>query len=228
MSSRKRASSKTDIRTPAKRAYARRYTNTMRSLTRFGDRQPVVEQNFIDVAAASYAADTTGTVTLLNGVAQGDDNTNRKGRQVAFTSVSIKGFLTPVDGSIATTFCRMIVVWDSAPNGVAPVITDLLTASTSLAHMQLNNRARFKILADEQLTIGTVDTTATTTYALAPGCHTVNRYIKLPKVVTTYQGTGATVASIQQGALWLFTIGNNAANAGGTFGLAIRCRFTDL
>lgn len=187
------------------------------------------EHKFVDVTAAGYAADTTGSVTLLNGVAQGDDFNNRQGRQVTMTSISIKGMLQPVDASTNPTYCRLIVVWDNAQNsGSAPVITDLLAQSVSESHNNLNNRMRFKILMDEQYAIGGVSNTATQAYAGAPSVYTVNRYLKLPQgCTTTFSGTGATAGSIQSGAIWMFTIGDQAAGSGGSFFVATRCRFVD-
>lgn len=227
--SRKRRASQALAKSYAKKTYYRRYKSVPLALRRFGDRQGPIEQNYIDIAQASYVADTTGSVTLLNGVAQGDDNTNRHGRQATFKSISIKGLLQPVDTSTATqgSYCRLLIVWDAAPNGVAPVITDLLVASTACSHNNLNNRARFKILADEQYAIGGIDQTATQAVATSPCVVAINRYVKLPNVVTTYSGTGATIASIQQGAIWMFTIGSIAASFGGQFNVAVRVRFTD-
>lgn len=187
------------------------------------------EHKYVDVAAANYVADTTGTVTLLNGIAQGDDNTNREGRQVTVTSVSIKGMLTPVDKTTGACYCRLIVVWDSANNGgAAPAITDLLVAANSVSHNNLNNRMRFKVLMDEQYCVGGNQDTTTQAYAQSPTVFTINRYMKLPPgCVTTFSGTGATSASIQSGAIWMFTIGNQAADAGGAYQVATRVRFVD-
>lgn len=185
------------------------------------------EQKYVDVAAAAYVADTTGTITLLNGVAQGDDNTQRQGRMFNMTALSVKGYLSPVDGSTTPSYCRLIVVYDSATNGAAPTMTDILQASTSLSHNNLNNRMRFKVLIDEQYAIGATVETATQSYAQSPSVHTINRYVPLPKVEVVNNGTGATVASIQKGALWMVTIGSSAPNAGGVFAVTTRVRYLD-
>ncbi|AUM61794.1 capsid [uncultured virus] len=185
------------------------------------------ELKFVDVAAAAYVADTTGTVTLLNGVAQGDDFNQRTGRIMDFKSVSIKGLLQPVDAITGTSFCRIIVFWDSQPNGATPVVTDFLVASTAISHNNLNNRSRFKVLLDEQHALGSIDNTTTQAYSTNPSVITINRYVKLPSLRTVNTGTGATVASIQTGAIWMVTIGSNAAGTGGSYSLCTRCRYTD-
>lgn len=185
------------------------------------------EIKFNDVAAASYACDTTGTVTLLNGVSTGTDYNNRVGRVADYTAVQIRGSLSPQDLSTSTTVARVMVVWDADPNGGTPSITDFLTASTSLAFNNLNNRERFKVLIDEQHAVGAVTNTATQALSLAPSVVSINRYVRIPKVRTVYSGTGATAANIQNGAIWLVTIGDQAAGSGAIFSGAARVRFTD-
>lgn len=191
-------------------------------------RGPKQEQKFVDVAAAAYAGDTTGSVTLINGVAQGDDFNNRIGRQTTWKSVSVKGICYSVDNSTNYVAARLLVVWDNSPNsGSAPTITDFLVAATSLSHNNLNNRHRFKVLIDEFVTLGRVNDTATQSFAAGPNVYTINRFVRIPDAVTVFSGTGATVGSIQSGALWMVTIGDQAANLGANFSVTTRCRFTD-
>jgi len=185
------------------------------------------EQKFVDVQQNGYVADTTGTVTLLNGVAQGLDYNNRIGRKMEFTSVHVKGVLLPVDSSTAPTHCRLMVVWDSDSDGTTPTITDILAQSTSTSFANLNNRNRFRTILNEEYAIGGVSTVATQSYAGSPTVHAIDRYIQLPKLETINQGTDATAASIQQGALWMITIGTNAAGNGGFFIVSTRARYTD-
>jgi len=185
------------------------------------------EHKFVDVVQNGYVADTAGTITLLNGVAQGLDYNNRIGRKMEFTSVHVKGILLPVDTSTAPAHCRLMVVWDSDSDGTTPTITDILAQSTSTSFANLNNRNRFRTLLNEEYSIGGFSAAATTAYAGAPQVHTIDRYVQLPKLETINQGTDATAASIQQGALWMLTIGTNAASNGGFFIVSTRARYTD-
>lgn len=193
----------------------------------FGATSMNKEKKLIDTAAANYAADTTGTITLLNGVAQGDDYTNRQGRQFLMTSVQLRGIIAPTDTTTGSTLVRVLVVYDAATNGAAPTITDILAASTSQAFNNLNNRDRFHVVIDETHAIGGLNNTATQAYSMSPTVAQIERYERLPNVQVTNQGTGNTVASIQKGALWLVTIGDQAAASGATVSLAARVRFTD-
>ena len=112
----------------------------------------LMEKKVVETASASYACDTTGSVTLVNGMAQGSDFTNRIGRKYTNVAVQLEGYLGPQDSNVGTTKCRIMLIYDAQPNGALPAITDVLTASTSNAFMNLNNRDRFKVLCDENYT----------------------------------------------------------------------------
>lgn len=185
------------------------------------------ELKYIDIPAATYAGNTTGSITLLNPVAQGLDNTDRIGRQYKIHSVHVRGIVYPEDVTTLSTLARLIVVWDSDTNGTTPSMTDLLTASNSISELNVNNSKRFKILANIEFPIGATNLTANAGLAMSPTVHAIDRYIKLPGVITENMGTGALASSIQQGAVWMFTIGNTAAGDGAVFELCSRVRFSD-
>jgi len=184
------------------------------------------ELKYVDVAKASYAADTTGTVTPINLLATGDDNTSRDGRQVCFKSVQVRGFLDRADNSISTTKCRVMLVWDNAANGSLATIAQILSASDANSFPLVDNANRFTILVDRSFTIGAVQDTATQAFTVSPGCFDVEIYKKLD-CITQYTTTSANISSVQNGAMLLVTIGSSAANAGGLFSLATRMRFVD-
>lgn len=183
------------------------------------------ELKYVDVGAANYAADTTGSVTLLNGIAVGDDNTTRDGRQVTIKSVQLHGRLGPETAAQAACKARVMLVWDNAASGVIATIAQILSGGTSNAFPLVDNANRFTILHDKTYTLGGQDTTtATIAWVQTPVTFDVEVYKRL-STVTQYNGTGATIAAVQNGALLLVTIGDAAA--GGNFVLASRVRFTD-
>lgn len=193
-----------------------------------GPRYAQGELKYKDVAnSAAYVFDTTGSVTLLNGIATGDDNTDRDGRQVHNKSIQVVGHVRPVDGSTGAVLCRLMLVWDSQPNGAIATIANILTASTSCANLNLDNRERFTILKDWAYSNGGIDTTATQTYAMSPTTTAIKWFIPLGGKKTTYGNTGNTIASINTGALLLVSIGNVVPNAGSLFEGTTRLRFHD-
>jgi len=215
------------------RATPAAYTATLRNraprrqikgaIAPYGGRQ---ELKYLDTSLAGpLAVDTTGSVTLLNGIAVGDDNTSRDGRQVTIKSVQIHGKITPADSTTNYgTKCRCLLVWDNANNSAAavPTIATILASSTSMAFPLVDNANRFTILKDWVDTVAGVDTG----YAYGQCAADVEMYLKINQV-TQYSGTTSAIGSIQNGSLLFVTIGDLAATSACVFSGNARVRFTD-
>lgn len=177
------------------------------------------EPHLFDMGATTFAGDTTGTVQLLNGVAQGTDYGNRVGRRVTMTSAFIRGTLKANSTTPTAGQSRIILVVDRECNGVAPTIGDVLSTVTTTGNLDLDNTERFLILMDQTL-------------AVKPNFATQVEYIpfkfyKKMRITTKYIGTGATVASIGENGLFLMTLGDFTAgtNTAPEFILTARVRF---
>jgi len=179
----------------------------------------------VDVALANYALDTTGTVALLNGVATGTDFTNRIGRKVCWKSIVITGVCESTNATAAVNLGRVMIIYDSQPNGALPVGTDVLLTASALSPMNLNNRDRFRVIMDKYLTFGIEERGAGTSVA----DKTVNMVHKYKKITyeTIFDGTAATIADIQSGSIFILTVGTTAAALGHIMSAQIRLRFTD-
>lgn len=188
--------------------------------------QGIMERKVVDTATATYACDTTGTVTLLNGVAQGSDFSNRIGRKFTNVAIQLEGLIGPQDTTSGPSKCRVMLIYDAQPNGALPAITDVLTASTSSAFMNLNNRDRFKVICDHQCVIGYIQDTATQAVSTGEGVDNVSVYKKI-NLETINDGTTAAIGDIQTGSLFLLTVGNQPAASGANFNGAARVRFVD-
>lgn len=188
----------------------------------------LMEKKVVDTAQATYVCDTTGSVTLMNGMAQGTDFTQRVGRKYTNVAVQLEGQIIPADNvtQLIGNKIRVMVIYDKQPNGALPVITDVLTASTANAFMNLNNRDRFRVLIDHNTTLGGLQETATQAVAASPNVENVSVFKKV-NLETICDGTGATVADIQSGSIFLLTIGSQAAGLGHIFVAALRIRFVD-
>lgn len=188
-----------------------------------------MEKKLVDTASATYACDTTGSVTLINGCAQGTDFTNRIGRKYTNVTVQLEGIVQPQDTTTNANKYRIMLVYDAQPNGALPAVTDVLTAATSNSFMNLNNRDRFKVLCDVNGVVGplTVDTTATQAVGYSDMAQANVRVFKKVNLETICDGTGATVADIQSGSIFLLTVGSGTAGAASNFVGACRVRFID-
>jgi hypothetical protein len=179
------------------------------------------ELKYFDISSTNYEMDTTGSVTLLNPIAEGNDSNNRNGRQVLIKGVQICGnaFATITTG--LQQLGRVILIWDNATNGVLPVITDVLNNAASDAHYNLNNRNRFTILWDHQFQLDVSN--ATYSRGERFSCDVMLNAIQ------NYNNTGGTIANIQSGALVMLTIGLNAAGAtAGSSNIATRVLFQEV
>lgn len=184
------------------------------------------ERKTIDVDRAAYVADTTGTVTLISGVANGADFTERIGRKILMKSIYVKGFIFNIDNTTSPSLCRLILVYDNQTNGAAPAITDILKQSFSESQLNLNNRDRFKIISDKTWVLGGVSDVIQQSIAGSPTVGKVKIYKKC-NYEEVFNGITNAVGSIATGAVWMVTIGNVGANAGGNFTLTTRIRFID-
>jgi len=194
----------------------------------YGSRGIPVEKKVIGTNVQHTGLVNTGVITLINGVAQGDDFNQREGRQITVKSVQVRGFFDRIaltDQQAA--HCRLLVLMDQQANGAAPTMADILEQATEpLSFMNLNNRERFKVLADVQTILGLQDATngwSTTTQG-------DNAYFDIWKPVsfnTTFGGTGATAASIQKNAIYVVVMSDDVVNTISRCNWTARVRFTD-
>lgn len=149
----------------------------------------------------------------------------RVGKKVVLKSLQIRGnSAAGTAGTVADS--AYLIVYDKRPTGSLPAITDILQSVASDAMNNDNNSGRFRILkrVDRQF-IGNRSTPAT-------GCeaYTEDDYLSLKGLPVTFKsaGTGA-IADIEEGALYLVTVGNTAAGtAAPVLAINIRTRFMDI
>jgi len=176
------------------------------------------EIGFADVASSNYNYDTTGSIVLLNTVAQGAATNQRVGKRWRMTSLQCRGIA--FNGTTATiNDCANLIVYDKRPTGSLPAITDILNAANANAQNKDDNvPSRFMILKRQHFTLtGNTATPAT-------GNETFDNDFYLPMrlpVVNKAVGTGA-IGDIEEGALYLVTVGSSAA---GTHAAALQCTF---
>lgn len=168
-----------------------------------------------------FDVNTTGEMVLLNGIARGDDISERVGRQVNLVSVNFDASTFQSAGGVAQNI-RWAIVYDRYPNGVAPTVAQVFTVvGDPSSPRTLDNRQRFTVLASKHLQIMPVGVT---------GClHTVKKYRALHGLSTTFNnGDAGTVADIVSGALYLLLDGTVEDGHGdcGIYG-HVRVRYTD-
>jgi len=183
------------------------------------------EVNYVDLNAATYAMDTTGTVTLIATIAQGAGVHQRIGKRAYYKSILIRGNMS---NNSAATFndTTWMIVYDKRPTGALPLITDILTGISTTAFMNDNNTGRFEVIRrKDQVLIGNTTTPSTGHEVL-----NIDEYIKMNKRPITFESVGnGQIGDIDMGALYFLTLGNSAAS--GTLAakanVSFRVRFTE-
>lgn len=188
------------------------------------------ELGFVDLAAAAYAYDTTGSVTLLNTVAQGTSVNQRVGKKIRMKGLQMRGY--SANGTTAVfNDTAYLIVYDKRPTGALPAITDILVSASSQAMNNDANAGRFSILKRQDIVlIGNTTVQAAVANAITDICaRSEDCYLDLGKREVVYKaaGTGA-IGDIEQGALYLVTIGSNAAGTtAASLTVTFRLRFWD-
>lgn len=182
------------------------------------------EKKFLDVNTG-FNVDTTGSVTALNAMAQGTSQSTRVGNKISMTSIQIR--LSFVNGTTTTSapVIRWMIIYDKQTNAAAPTIADVLQTVGVLSPMNMANRDRFVILAEETFR---PDNTFNDTATVAEYSEYKQRYVKL-RLDTIYNNTnGGTVADINSGGLFFIALSNVADGTmepGAAF--YARLRYTD-
>ena len=126
---------------------------------------------------------------------------------------------------------RLILFIDYQPNGVTPIATDLLTNAHPLAHLNANNRDRFKIIKDKTYSFDPVLFDGTSPYrsSFNRTCADLKNYKKL-NLETIFNSTnGGTISDITTGALYMFLIGSVSSGTSDIDGgVETRVRFDDV
>lgn len=159
------------------------------------------------------ATSTWSQVFLINPIPQGASSNQRIGRRCTLTSMLIRWNLSGASAGLA----RLLVIYDHAPNGALPLITDILTLNLFNAPMNLINNDRFMVLHDE--------------IAISPNAAAANtmagkwNYKRQPLQNQWTNAATGTIADITTGAVYFI-----ACAPGVIVGVdfVARVRFTDL
>ena len=171
-------------------------------------------------STVNISADTTGGVQLLNGIARGDEISERNGRQVTLKSIEMRLRSRTTAGTGVDQQHRVIVVYDRQTNAAAAGFADVLSSANVLYPRNLENRRRFRILFDRIIQLNATG---------EPNSEKIIKwYRRLNHPVTFNAGDAGTVADITTGSLYCMVLGTEAPGAtAGTVSGRVRVRFED-
>jgi len=189
-----------------------------------GYRPNAIEKKVYDVGPSTKACNATGTVTAMFIPTLGSDMQNRIGRKTCIKKIFLRGFITLEAASDTLGACnaesqaaRVMMVWDSQPNGAIAAIADILKDPASATESQLNidNRDRFKVIWEKNFVFDPFILPGGTVNAGVSNrtCYFFKKF-KRVNLETIFNNTnGGTIADISSGALLLVTVGTVAAGA---------------
>lgn len=168
----------------------------------------LVEAHYVDTAVAQEMIDTTGAVTLLNGIAAGTLITQRDGARCFMTTLQIRGTIYTGSATTVSTGTWMIV-YDRAPVGVLPAVTDILDTVSIASFQKTQNRDRFLILYRREISLEGPNSAPTSD---SQRTLDISISIRRPCTFSTAVNSGS-IADVRSGALYLVTLGSAPTGA---------------
>jgi len=182
------------------------------------------ETNYVDLVAATYVCDTTGSITLIATVAQGASVSQRIGKKIRWESIQMRGQSSA--NSLSTiSDGAAIIVYDKRPTGSLPAITDILVSASSNSLNNDNNSGRFQILRRlNWLHLGNSSTPATGREG-----YDINEFVNVKRPCIFKSAATGAIGDIEEGALYLVTVGNQAAGSSACkCDIGFRVRYRDM
>lgn len=157
------------------------------------------EMHYTDVQIVSGVQTSTGSVTLINQVAQGDDITTRTGSSILCKYIVVKYSIVMSAAATATTV-RIGVVIDNNNQGTAPAFSDIWETGDMTSFKTINNQKRFVMLRDQTFDMSINGQQNYTGTWYIP----INQHLR-------YNGTGA--SQVLSPSLWMTLDSTEATNA---------------
>lgn len=184
------------------------------------------EPKFVDTASASYACNSTGSITHISIVPTGSTVNSRDGKNFKLTSAQLRG-VWAVDTASTLVQGMALLVWDKQPNKALAGITDVLDSASSYSFIKRENAQRFRIIRKWRF----ASSGNSTTPATGRETQDIDEYVKLPAnciaQCTSADATGV-IGNRVTGALLLVTVGDiGAGTADLNFNVGIRTNFVD-
>jgi len=206
------------------------------SVSRFQGRPGAEKKSFDYAAAATNPGSDVCVPILVNGITAGTGAGQMVGRRAFMSSILVNYTITANTATVAflNTYLpgtvRLLLIYDKAPQGAVPLVTDILLASSPDSPMNLNNGDRFVVLMDERHAMGVNElVTGNATYSFTTGASSVtnSRYLKVGLPLEGPSTAGG-VAGINTGAIYQLCISSNTNAAdNNSVAMVIRTRYTD-
>lgn len=193
----------------------------------------------MDVVVQNNNLSSINSLVLLNGILAGTGPNAMIGRRCTLKSFQLKYSINPIsqvdsnlNGFIGEAV-RVLVVYDRAPEGTTPGITDIIVQNTAqmapLSPMNLTNSDRFTVIMDKLHALGPYNilsgsVTYTSTTGIVNIVDSLYKKLNLPFEGPSSSGT---IGGINCGAIYMLALGSNTIPCF-TISYNSRIRFVDL
>ena len=200
-----------------------------RAIARIQRMEEVKQLNPIDDIIVFASGDWQASdVRCVNIMAQGNTNATREGNYCNMKSLRMRMTYKPAAVETAPHPYRILVIWDSRPDGVLAHLDDMMVGEDNINALYNNKsqRGRFQFLFDQSYFCGRNQ--------LSTGAATTNKgrqikvNINLKGKKTNYSiGNAGTIADIAQGALYICLMKGPSAQVG-TVNFVARINYVDM
>lgn len=185
------------------------------------------ELKTIDLTGGLINFTTAGVLTLLNGVTDGVGNNVRIGTKIWLKSMLLRLSTFPNIGGTGDPtgeMLRVMVIYDKQANGVAPTVANILNTGAWDSPNNLAFRDRFTTLLDKTIDVQANAYAGNTIVGGSVSARHIMKFKPLALPVV-FNGTGATIASISTGSIYLLCMSAFGQDQG--FYFNSRIRFVD-
>lgn len=158
------------------------------------------------------------------GITQGDSQSQRRGKEIRWKSLQVRGIITCKASTVQSRVAYM-VIFDKQPAADTPAMTDILEYAHSTSMNKDTSSSRFRILKRDDLVISGNTGVG---LLLTGSTQVVDFYLDLKMKKAIFKGATGGIADYQYGALYMVTVGDQAAGAGAVeFTYSARLRYID-
>jgi hypothetical protein len=199
-----------------KRKYSGRYQTTgkrARTMTMVRKSYPIYQNVFTapaprrvelkyDIGAFSTLISSVPAVIVLSNIANGSGSTQRIGKRIQYHDIEFNWFFIG-SNSNPPNVCRFWIVYDTAPNGITPAYTDILSSSAVTCVLNPDTRARYKVLYDSMAYVH-YDNTSGQSGSDSSG-NLGKKVVSLRGKYAQFTGTTDTMPDMEKGSIYCVT-----------------------
>ncbi|AXH74962.1 MAG: coat protein [Cressdnaviricota sp.] len=188
------------------------------------------EQKFLDLGQVDQNCNPSPLITdiiHLNQIGQGTSVNTRVGMRYQMTGVHIRGqFYQNGPQNVVPSIAGYFLVYDSEPQGTLATAAEMFNVNYTDMHFAFPNGSsgqkggRFQYLARKEFFMGNAGsgTNPVEMDGVLPGTRLINDFIPLNRLITQCSrlNTGASISTIQKGALLVVPFGRAGAPVTGT------------